>query len=271
MLKRQTDIWNCSKCFLIGGVISLSKICTKCKQEKPVTAEYFHRNKNRKDGFEEICKSCKKEYYQENKEHIIKNTRKYREENKEHYQQNRKKYNQENKDKIAKQIKEYYEENREWFLEYRKQYYVENKEYILEQVKLYRVDNKERYKKYYQQASQRRRAVKMKLPNTLTIEEWNNIKLYFNNSCSYCGMTEKEHFKEYGEQLHQEHFVPLSRGGEYTHNNIIPSCRMCNASKSNKSFFEWYPKQKFYNNKKEEKILTFLNYEDNKTQQLSIF
>lgn len=304
----------------------MSKICTKCKQEYPATKEYFHRNKNKKDGFESICKVCKNKYYEENKIHILETTRQYREENKEHCQEIRKKYHQENKDLIARQMKEYYEENKEQLLEYREEYYKENKEYILEQVKLYREENKgrivEKRKKYreknkeritetcrrywnnnkeylsrknreyrienkeqeqerhrrhyienphmYRQSVQRRRSKVKKLPYTLTIEEWNDIKSHFNNSCAYCGMTEEKHMEKFNERLHQEHFVALSNGGEYTRNNIIPSCKSCNSSKCDKDFFEWYFKQEYYSKNRERKILKFLNYKNDDIQQISI-
>lgn len=39
------------------------KTCPKCKQEKSVSE--FHRDKNRKDGYTSLCKSCKKGYHQE--------------------------------------------------------------------------------------------------------------------------------------------------------------------------------------------------------------
>lgn len=34
------------------------KRCSKCGVEKPATAEYFHRNNNRKDGLQHMCKPC---------------------------------------------------------------------------------------------------------------------------------------------------------------------------------------------------------------------
>lgn len=34
------------------------KICSKCEQEKPATAEYFHKQKNGKYGFTAECKIC---------------------------------------------------------------------------------------------------------------------------------------------------------------------------------------------------------------------
>lgn len=34
------------------------KVCSKCKQPYPCTAEYFHRDKKQKDGLRPICKDC---------------------------------------------------------------------------------------------------------------------------------------------------------------------------------------------------------------------
>jgi 5-methylcytosine-specific restriction endonuclease McrA len=84
----------------------------------------------------------------------------------------------------------------------------------------------------------------------------------FDNKCAYCG-------KE--KPLAQDHFVPLSKGGEYTNNNIICSCKSCNSSKSDKDFFEWYPEQLFYSKEREAKILKYLNYDKKtQTQQLAL-
>jgi len=107
---------------------------------------------------------------------------------------------------------------------------------------------------------QRRRSRKEQLLNTFTIQQWEATKLYFNNSCAYCGKDLP---------LEQEHFIALTKGGEYTTNNIIACCRSCNSSKSNKDFFSWYPKYKYYNKKRETKILKYLSYKDN-VQQLAL-
>lgn len=38
---------------------SIEKRCSCCHKIYPATAEYFHRNKNKKDGFQNQCKKCK--------------------------------------------------------------------------------------------------------------------------------------------------------------------------------------------------------------------
>lgn len=70
---------------------------------------------------------------------------------------------------------------------------------------------------------------------TLTTEEWNQTLSDFDNRCAFCDKA--------GVALHQEHFIPLTKGGEYTKNNIIPSCKSCNSSKSNKQPLDWLVKK----------------------------
>ena len=74
------------------------KKCTKCGIEKPLTAEYYHRQSSSKSGFQSDCKVCrceqKAEYYQNNKEKVLKYAAEYRQNNKEkyHHQNNKEKW-----------------------------------------------------------------------------------------------------------------------------------------------------------------------------------
>ena len=107
---------------------------------------------------------------------------------------------------------------------------------------LYRQKNKEEIHTKHMQ----REASKLLLPNSFTTKQWNGVKKHFNNECAYCGKTLP---------LQQEHFLALSKGGEYTTNNIVCACSRCNSSKNNRDFFTWYPKQKYYSKGREIKIL----------------
>ena len=106
---------------------------------------------------------------------------------------------------------------------------------------------------------QKRRARVKELPSTLTLGQWNTIKIAFDNRCCYCGKVKP---------LAQEHFIAVANKGEYSHNNIVPACKSCNSSKRDKDFFEWYSKFKFYSKTREQKILKYLGYKNN-IQQLS--
>lgn len=91
----------------------------------------------------------------------------------------------------------------------------------------------------------------------LTIEEWENTKKHFNNQCAYCGSNDK---------LTYDHFIPFSKGGTFTEDNIIPACSRCNASKNDKEFIQWYSNQDFYSFDKMDKVFDFLGVA-NKCQQ----
>ncbi len=123
-----------------------------------------------------------------------------------------------------------------------KKYYEQNKERLKEYSRNYRKNNKEKInshrREYYRRnpytilnSTQKRIALKNELKATLTKQEWEEILDKFNYSCAYCGVNQNE--LDY--TLHQEHIVPLSKGGEYTKENIIPACKSCNCKKHNRT------------------------------------
>jgi len=212
-----------------------TKVCTKCKQVLPTNV--FGYDKARKDNLNCQCKSCIKIYYDNNREKFTAKRRQYELENKEKIQI----YLEKNKQMISEKAKLYKENNKETIREYKKWYNANNKDKAII-------------------LARRHEALKRSLPRNFTSKQWEYCKKYFNNKCAYCGQELP---------LAQEHFLALSKGGEYTNNNIIPSCRSCNSSKHNRDFFEWYPKHKSYDSKREKKILKYLHYDGN-IQQLRI-
>ena len=207
------------------------KKCTKCKIEKPATPAYFHRSKNRKDGLVNDCKECVKKRTQK---HYKKNREEKREYNKKYYHDNREYH------------AEYYHDNREEKLEYGRSHYKENREYYSEFMKKYHLENPEAIRFN----NQRRKARMAELPHTLTVEEWDETLEYFNNECAYCGDSESG--------LAQEHVIPVSKGGPYTQENIIPACKSCNSSKHVTELEEWYVRYKHYDKERLNKILGYV-------------
>lgn len=49
--------------------------------------------------------------------------------------------------------------------------------------------------------------------------------------CAYCGAD--------GVALQRDCVLPISRGGRYTVDNVVPACRSCNASKCNDEVTSW--------------------------------
>lgn len=59
----------------------------------------------------------------------------------------------------------------------------------------------------------------------LTYGEWNDIKKKYKYCCVYCG--EKK-------RLTKDCIIPVSKGGSYTKNNVVPACQPCNSKKGNR-------------------------------------
>lgn len=256
-----------------------TKVCNVCNNEFPLTSEYFYKKSDAKDGFRNYCKECSKakirEYCSNNKERM----RQYHKERAKNtkIKRTRKEMTDYEKEKARIKSKKYYDENKDKIKERRKkkrqeassedklkqslkmaEYYQKNKETIIEKVEAYR--HTEKGSEVKRMCSQKRRTLKNNLISTLDAEQLKHIWHIFNNSCAYCGMSEEEHFKIYNSPLHQEHFIPLSKGGAYTIDNIIPACKSCNCSKSIKDFFKWYPTYIHYNSERERFILKYLGY-----------
>jgi hypothetical protein len=58
-----------------------TKLCNKCNDEKPLTKEFFHKNKSSKSGFQSVCKVCANQY-----------SKKWRKENKDYHKEYSKKW-----------------------------------------------------------------------------------------------------------------------------------------------------------------------------------
>lgn len=78
-------------------------------------------------------------------------------------------------------------------------------------------------------ARRRRRRVAL-ADNDLTPPEWEAIVAAW-GGCAYCGSLSPA--------LQKDCVLPISRGGRYTINNVVPACASCNASKSNDEVTSW--------------------------------
>lgn len=90
--------------------------------------------------------------------------------------------------------------------------------------------------------------------------EWELCKVYFNNSCAYCGLPADQHIGSYRgvEKVHDLHKEHVNHLGSNDLNNCIPACKTCNCSKHTSSFEEWYLKQDFYSKEKYDKIIKWI-------------
>jgi 5-methylcytosine-specific restriction endonuclease McrA len=83
----------------------------------------------------------------------------------------------------------------------------------------------------------------------------------FDHCCAYCG-TDGD--------MHIEHVIPISKGGEHHLGNIVPACQRCNYSKSIAPVERWYKAQPFFSDAKWEKIQAILAKSMPMTEQLTM-
>lgn len=224
------------------------KRCTKCGEFK--TREEFSRNKNAKDGLQNQCKACNRGYAIANKERISERARKYRAANKErqaeysraHYIANKERVaerNAANKDHRAKYKRDWHAAHKEHAAEYHRKYAQTHNESITEQVRKYRQTTIG--KVLQKAATNRRRARKRALLGTMTGADWQIALDYFGGHCAVCGRP-----PGIWHTLSADHWIPLSKGGPTTPDNIVPLCHSikdgengCNNSKYNRDPDEW--------------------------------
>ena len=69
-----------------------------------------------------------------------------------------------------------------------------------------------------------------RVEHDLTDAQWAALRAAW-AGCAYCGAA--------GGALQRDCVLPLSRGGRYTLDNVVPACRSCNTSKCNDEVTSW--------------------------------
>jgi len=246
-----------------------TKQCTKCEEIKDFSE--FTKNKSKKNGIESCCKLCSKmrvkEYYKENKNKVLQYQESYRNINKEKIAKRDKEYSIKNKEVISKQRKEYRVKNKDMInakakihralnpdqmIKYRK----ENKEKIKITTQKWRKNNVEKLREYskeyaekntakiklYQSSvrarvlasnrSSKRRELKHYSSNgTLPINVMSPLNgellELLNNQENMCYLCKSDISKN----RHLDHWIPLSKGGTHSIDNVVFLCANCNLSK----------------------------------------
>ncbi len=217
----------------------MKKACSKCGKTKPISEFYWLANRERHRG---QCNSCVRAFqkaysrrkYAEDPNYYKRSWAHRRSANPGLYQaimrRASKKWRILNPDryraKNRRAAKKWREANPELSIANTRQYRAKYPEKVAATRKKWAGRNRERLRI----AEHRRRAQATLVEATLTEDEWHEILAEFGFACAYCGD---------GGPLEQDHVVPLSRGGPYTRENIVPACQPCNASKSNKLLQEW--------------------------------
>jgi 5-methylcytosine-specific restriction endonuclease McrA len=111
-----------------------------------------------------------------------------------------------------------------------------------------------RSKSKHRKAQQRGSTALMLSPDQLW-RRW----VQFDHCCAYCGV--------HGD-LHMEHVIPISKGGEHHLGNIVPACQRCNYSKATSEVQAWYRSQPFFDETRWHHIQSLLAQSQPSFQQL---
>ena len=123
-----------------------TKICSKCKQLKPL--KDFVKNKNEKDGFHYRCKECDKKWREKNKHWRKKYMKIWRTKNKKHLKNYNKKYKSEHKEEVKIQQKQYNVKNKKRIAKIVKTYKDSHKKELAKKAKIYNKKNKYKRQSY---------------------------------------------------------------------------------------------------------------------------
>lgn len=113
-----------------------------------------------------------------------------------------------------------------------------------------------RSKSKHRKAKQRGSTALMLTPDQLW-RRW----VEFGHQCAYCGADG---------DLHIEHVIPISQGGEHHLGNILPACQRCNYSKRSAPVEEWYRAQPFFTEERWQTIQAALTQSMPTTKQLAM-
>ena len=80
-----------------------------------------------------------------------------------------------------------------------------------------------------------------KVDHDLTTTQWQALQDAW-AGCAYCGDVGGT---APGQGLQRDCMLPISRGGRYTLDNVVPACASCNASKCNTELTVWMRRKKF--------------------------
>ena len=170
-----------------------------------------------------------------------------RQKNKEKISEQKKAYYRRNAEKINKKAKDNYPNVKEERQSYLKEYYQKNKEKLKEKSSEYFKENKEKvykYKKLWNKTDNGIINKKRNKANRRDREREGNIKAadikeLIKNSKDVCYWCNSKLNKKDSSAFHLDHYVPLSKGGLNSIENIVISCPSCNMNKKAKDPYEF--------------------------------
>lgn len=223
------------------------KKCNKCGVEKDIIN--FSKNKQTRDGIENICKECKKIYkkkwYEENKEYALQYVKKYNEENREKVLSKKKEYRDNHKEDISKKYKIWYKKNTDKRAKYRIEWYSKNRKLSIiltrnwqkrnpERVKLSRIEWLKKNPNYYSDyvKNNLEKYTNLSLRKFISFVCRKDILKRDNYCCQLCKSKNK---------LELHHILPVKNDIESNYiddpKNLIILCRECHLKKAHNGYY----------------------------------
>ncbi len=228
------------------------KRCSKCGEYFPRTQEFWHRNKNIKDGYNSICKQCNREkanqWAKDNPDKVREQSRKWAKNNPEKIKEVQARFRENHPNRIREIDQKWEKKNPEKLREKSKRYRERHPEKVQEKIKKWRAENPDKIKeyskkKYHENLAKSRRKSRiqsnlrrMKIQmngGEFTEAEIEALRIEQNNCCYHCGVSFDE------KPMEIDHWIPIDKGGTSWISNIKLLCRRCNRSKKNKLPWEW--------------------------------
>ena len=241
------------------------KRCSCCREYKKFTE--FHKKKSASDGLNCQCKQCvslygktyyknhaeerrevSRTYYKKNRIESLEYARQYRESHREETREyarkrridrpdevraiNRASYRR-NADKWRMRANKRREENPEYLIQYRNK----NRESIRQKGRNYARSNLDTLRTN----TQNYRARKRNAPNRHTVKDMRTIYNDQKGLCYYCAKPVS------WKGRHDDHKIPVSRGGSNGPENLAVTCPTCNTSKGDKTAEEYIMWRKLHN------------------------
>jgi len=202
-------------------IVDGKKKCTGCFENKSINEFKIDKKTNRPIAECKICEAKRnKEWREKNKEKL----QEQREEKKDIKSNQDKKYRKNNLEKCETREKNYRDKNKEKVKKFKSAWHQKNYPNIKVRVKKY--SKTQSGIESRRLADRRKRALKISTADgTITKKSLQELLKKQDNKCYHCE-------SKLDETKHLDHYIPLSKGGIHSMDNVVWSCPHCNLTKN---------------------------------------